>query len=125
MVQEIADKVVDPLDLGFTLNSSFSGLFLLTSKLLTDCRLDERFPVAGDFVERDVKRSFPFRRQIDDADVRLRLTLLDQDLQPLVSADEVAAALIPHQRFDAAELIDAPLELVVLRIAGFRFLRGL
>ena len=62
--------------------------------------------------------------KLDDADVRRRLPLLDQDLQPLVSADEVAAALIPHQRFDAAELIDAPLELVVLRIAGLQVLVG-
>ncbi len=46
MVQEVADEAVDPLDLGFTLNSSFSGLFLLTSKLLADRRLDERFTVA-------------------------------------------------------------------------------
>ena len=46
MVQEVADEVVDPLDLGFTFSSSFSGLFLLRAKLLADRRLDERFTVA-------------------------------------------------------------------------------
>ncbi len=43
MVQEVADKVVDPLNLAFTGNSSFSSLFLLRTKLLTDRLLDERF----------------------------------------------------------------------------------
>ncbi len=46
VIQEVADKAIDPLDLGVTSNSSFSGLFLLTSKLLADRRLDEDFTVA-------------------------------------------------------------------------------
>ncbi len=46
VIQEVPDEVVDPLDLGFTLNSSFSGLFLLRAELLADRRLDEGFTVA-------------------------------------------------------------------------------
>ena len=46
MVQEVADEVVDPLDLGFTGNSPFSGLFLLRAELLADRRLDEGFTLS-------------------------------------------------------------------------------
>ncbi len=46
VIQQVADEAVDPLDLGFTGNSLFSGLFLLTTKLLSDRLLDEGFTVA-------------------------------------------------------------------------------
>ena len=36
VIQEIADETVDPLDLGFTLQSLFGGLSLLSTELLLD-----------------------------------------------------------------------------------------
>ncbi len=75
-------------------------------------------PAARDLVEREVEGLLFILRQVDDADIDLGCAAGLEDGQTLVAADEVAGALVPDQRLDAAELVHGAGEAFVVGVAG-------
>jgi hypothetical protein len=69
-------------------------------------------------------RAFSFSGELDHADLHLLGATGQEDLEALVPTDEVARRLVPHQGLDAAELLHAPRELLVLAVGGLEVLAG-
>ena len=77
-------------------------------------------PQADGLVQRHVRGLLGLLVHVDHDDVQLLMSLLDEDLVALVSSDDVAGALVPDDRVYVSELLDAALDVLVLRISGLQ-----
>ena len=65
-------------------------------------------PIAADelVVQRDVEGFFFFEREFDDDDIDFGDTLLFENLQALMSGDDVAGGAVPDERLNEFELAE-------------------
>ena len=81
-------------------------------------------PFASDFVERDVQPPFVHLGQFDHADLALRYAQVQQDAEPLVAADHVPRATVPHDGLHIPKGEDGRLQLLVGWISRLESLPG-
>ena len=82
-------------------------------------------PIAADFVQSDVESLLLGLVHFNDHTVNLGDAKVDEDLEPLVAADNTTGRLVPDDRLDIAELLDGAFQFFVFLVTGLQVLAGI
>ena len=76
-------------------------------------------PFAGDFIECYIQGFFLVFVHFDNNALNLGYAHINQNLKPLMTADNSAGCLVPNNRLNIAKLLNRTFQLFIFRIAGF------
>ena len=82
-------------------------------------------PIAADLVQSDVESLLLGLVHFNDHTVNLGDAKVDEDLEPLMAADNTTGRLVPDDRLDIAELLDGAFQFFVFLVTGLQVLAGI